>query len=107
MLFKRKNLMEPEPVAEPQAVPELISAPADPIALAALEEKAATIQVQEMSIICNRLDAEQRSWQSRRDAAYKAFCEASERYSAAKQEVARLSKIADVSSVFAAVGRAS
>jgi hypothetical protein len=67
------------------------------VADATAEKSAAREAVNEASALCAKLDDERRSWQRRRDEAYRAFCFACERHEVAKQRLAELSQTPDAS----------
>jgi hypothetical protein len=58
---------------------------------AVAEETIAAEQAREASLLCKALDTEHRSWESRRNTAYKQFCTAAQRHQAAKARLEHLS----------------
>jgi hypothetical protein len=78
-LFRSKSQIEPA----------LHSAP-EPDAVKAEREAAAAVH--QASIRCTELDAEHRSWEQRRDASYRDFCESLKRHADAKEQLAAASK---------------
>jgi hypothetical protein len=72
------NLFKAKPPIEP-ALPE-------PDAVTA--ERAAAAAVREASARCSALDVEKRSWETRRDAAYREFCDALKHHAEAKAALA-------------------
>jgi len=82
------NLFRKSQTEVPAPAPELAPAP-EPASDAATEERDAAANVATTSALCTALDAEQKSWSARRNAAYRDFCVALGRHAAAK---VRLSK---------------
>jgi hypothetical protein len=84
------NLFRKRQQVEPPAPP--IEVRQDELTSAILEETAARTRVQETSAECARLDHEHRTWQQRRDSAYRAFNAALVTHAEAKAAIAHLSK---------------
>jgi hypothetical protein len=101
-LFRNKATpqTEPEPALEPEPQP-------DALALATTEEAAAAEATRAAAARCATLDAEQKSWSARRDAAYRAFVDSLERHADAKQKIAAISKPAADAPVLFATGAVS
>lgn len=78
-LFRSKSPTEPAP--EPAPVLDAITA-----------EREAAATVRDCSARCSALDAEHRTWETRRDAAYRDFCESLKQHADAKERLAAASK---------------
>jgi len=103
-LFRSSRKTEQRPTAPPSPPPSPTSSELEN---ALTEESAASRDVSAASTLCTQLDEEWRSWERRREAAYRSYCAAAQRHAQAKARVADLSKSAKVRSITFVAGAVS